>query len=69
MRIGSELCSHAGYAPILAGIQGWGLENGPAVRIGYRVYQARGLDELSIPDVPRLCEYGIEILVVSAHLI
>jgi len=45
------------------------LEEGRALRIGYRIYRAPGLEEPSIPGVPRRCEYGIEILVVLAYLV
>jgi len=47
----------------------WRLEDGRALRIGYRIYRAPGLEEPSIPGVPRRCEYGIEILVVLAYLV
>jgi hypothetical protein len=47
----------------------WRLEDGRAIRIGYRVYRASGQSEPAIPGVPRRCEYGIEILVVLAYLV
>jgi hypothetical protein len=47
----------------------WRLQEGRAIRIGYRIYRAPGLEEPSIPGVPRRCEYGIEILVVLAYLV
>jgi transposase len=47
----------------------WRLEEGRAVRVGYRIYRGRGQDEPTIPGVTRRCEYGIEILVVLAYLV
>lgn len=47
----------------------WRLENGRAIRIGYRVYRTPGESEPTIPGVPRRSEYGIEILVVLAYLV
>jgi transposase len=47
----------------------WRLENGLAVRVGYRIFTAPGHDEPSIPGVTPRCEYGIEILVVLAFLV
>jgi transposase len=47
----------------------WRLEEGRAVRVGYRIYRGRGCDEPSIAGVTRRCEYGIEILVVLAYLV
>jgi hypothetical protein len=47
----------------------WRLEETTrAIRIGYRIYCAPGQAEPTIPGVPRRCEFGIEILVVLAHL-
>jgi len=47
----------------------WRLEEGRAIRIGYRIYRAPGESEPVIPGVSRRCEYGIEILVVLAYLV
>jgi transposase len=47
----------------------WRLENGRAVRIGYRIFAGPGGDEPRIPGVTPRCEYGIEILVVLAFLV
>ena len=47
----------------------WRLENGRAVRVGYRIFTATGYDEPRIPGVTPRCEYGIEILVVLAFLV
>jgi transposase len=47
----------------------WRLEEGRAVRVGYRVFRAPGSDEPPIPGVTPRCEYGIEILVVLAFLV
>lgn len=47
----------------------WRLENGRAVRVGYRIFAAKGYDEPRIPGVTPRCEYGIEILVVLAFLV
>src|SRR6201987_473515 len=47
----------------------WRLEEGRAVRVGYRIYRGHGSEEPSIPGVTRRCEYGIEILVVLAYLV
>ena len=47
----------------------WRLENGRAVRVGYRIFAAKGHDEPRIPGVTPRCEYGIEILVVLAFLV
>jgi transposase len=46
----------------------WRLENGRAVRVGYRVFAGPGGHEPRIPGVTPRCEYGIEILVVLAFL-
>lgn len=47
----------------------WRLEESTrAIRIGYRIYRVAGQAEPSIPGVPRRSEYGIEIMVVLAHL-
>jgi transposase len=47
----------------------WRLENGRAVRVGYRIFAAPGGKEPRIPGVTPRCEYGIEILVVLAFLV
>jgi transposase len=45
------------------------LEDGRAVRVGYRIFAAPGGKEPRIPGVTPRCEYGIEILVVLAFLV
>lgn len=47
----------------------WRLENGQAVRVGYRIFAGPGGKEPRIPGVTPRCEYGIEILVVLAFLV
>jgi hypothetical protein len=47
----------------------WRLEDGRAVRVGYRIFAAPGGQEGRIPGVTPRCEYGIEILVVLAFLV
>jgi transposase len=47
----------------------WRLENGRAVRVGYRIFAGPGGEEPRIPGVTPRCEYGIEILVVLAFLV
>jgi hypothetical protein len=47
----------------------WRLENGRAVRVGYRIFAGPGGKEPRIPGVTPRCEYGIEILVVLAFLV
>jgi hypothetical protein len=47
----------------------WRLENGRAVRVGYRLFGRPGGPEPPIPGVTPRCEYGIEILVVLAFLV
>lgn len=47
----------------------WRLEEGRAVRVGYRIFAAAGHDEPRIPGVTPRCEYGLEILVVLAYLV
>jgi uncharacterized coiled-coil protein SlyX len=47
----------------------WRLENGRAVRVGYRIFAAAGAPEPRIPGVTPRCEYGLEILVVLAFLV
>jgi transposase len=45
------------------------LEDGRAVRVGYRLFAGPGGDEPRIPGVTPRCEYGLEILVVLAYLV
>jgi transposase len=47
----------------------WRLEDGRAVRVGYRIFAGPGGKEPRIPGVTPRCEYGIEILVVLAFLV
>jgi len=47
----------------------WRLEDGRAVRVGYRIFASPGGNEPRIPGVTPRCEYGIEILVVLAFLV
>jgi transposase len=47
----------------------WRLEDGRAVRVGYRIFAGPGGNEPRIPGVTPRCEYGIEILVVLAFLV
>jgi transposase len=47
----------------------WRLEDGRAVRVGYRIFAGPGGPEPRIPGVTPRCEYGIEILVVLAFLV
>jgi transposase len=47
----------------------WRLEDGRAVRIGYRIFATSGGCEPRIPGVTPRCEWGIEILVVLAFLV
>jgi hypothetical protein len=47
----------------------WRLENGRAVRVGYRIFAKPGGPEPRIPGVTPRCEYGLEILVVLAFLV
>jgi len=47
----------------------WRLEDGRAVRVGYRIFAGPGGHEPRIPGVTPRCEYGIEILVVLAFLV
>jgi len=47
----------------------WRLEDGWAVRVGYRIFAGPGGKEPRIPGVTPRCEYGIEILVVLAFLV
>lgn len=47
----------------------WRLEEGRALRVGYRIYAGPGGVEGRIAGVTPRCEYGIEILVVLAFLV
>lgn len=47
----------------------WRIENGKAVRVGYRIFAGPDSKEPPIPGVTPRCEYGIEILVVLAFLV
>ncbi|MGH6628804.1 MAG: IS66 family transposase, partial [Burkholderiales bacterium] len=47
----------------------WRLEDGRAVRVGYRIFAAPGGKEPRIAGVTPRCEYGLEILVVLAFLV
>lgn len=47
----------------------WRLENGRAMRVGYRIFATAGGQEPGIPGVTPRCEYGLEILVVLAFLV
>jgi transposase len=47
----------------------WRLQEGRAVRVGYRIFGRPGQPEPPIPGVTPRCEYGIEILVVLAFLV
>jgi hypothetical protein len=47
----------------------WRLEDGRAVRVGYRIFAGPGGGEPPIPGVTPRCEYGLEILVVLAFLV
>jgi transposase len=47
----------------------WRLEDGRAVRVGYRIFAATGGKEPRIPGVTPRCEYGMEILVTLAFLV
>src|SRR5271154_1347680 len=47
----------------------WRLENGRAVRVGYRIFCGPDGVEPRLPGVTPRCEYGLEILVVLAFLV
>jgi len=47
----------------------WRLENGRAIRVGYRIFAVPGGKEPRLAGVTPRCEYGIEILVVLAFLV
>ena len=47
----------------------WRIEDGKAVRVGYRIFAGPDSQEPRIPGVTPRCEYGIEILVVLAFLV
>jgi transposase len=47
----------------------WRIEDGKAVRVGYRIFAGPDGKEARIPGVTPRCEYGIEVLVVLAFLV
>lgn len=47
----------------------WRIEDGKAIRVGYRIHAGPDGQEPRIPGVTPRCEYGIEILVVLAFLV
>jgi len=47
----------------------WRLQDGRAVRVGYRIFAGPGGQEGRIPGVTPRCEYGVEILVILAFLV
>ena len=47
----------------------WRIEDGKAIRVGYRIHTGPDGKEPRIPGVTPRCEYGIEILVVLAFLV
>jgi transposase len=47
----------------------WHIENGQAVRVGYRVHRQSWKETPRIPGVLPRCEYAIEIHVLLAHLV
>jgi transposase len=47
----------------------WRIEDGKAVRVGYRIFAGPDGKEPRVPGVTPRCEYGIEILVVLAFLV
>lgn len=47
----------------------WRIEDGKAVRVGYRIFAGPDGEEPRIPGVTLRCEFGIEILVVLAFLV
>ena len=47
----------------------WRIEDGKAVRVGYRIFAGPDGKEARIPGVTPRCEYGIEILVILAFLV
>jgi transposase len=47
----------------------WRLEDGRAVRVGYRIFAGPDGKEPRLPGVTPRCEYGLEILVVLAYLV
>ncbi|MCA9182864.1 MAG: transposase, partial [Planctomycetales bacterium] len=47
----------------------WRIEDGKAVRIGYRIYRVAWGETPRIPGVLPRCEYGVEIHVLLAHLV
>ena len=47
----------------------WHMEEGRAVRVGYRIYRSAWSETPRIPGVLPRCEYGIEIHVLLAYLV
>jgi transposase len=47
----------------------WRIEDGKAIRMGYRVYRAAWGETPRVPGVLPRCEYGVEIHVLLAHLV
>lgn len=47
----------------------WRIEDGKAMRVGYRIFAGPDGQEPAIPGVTPRCEYGIEVLVVLAFLV
>lgn len=47
----------------------WRIEDGKAIRVGYRIHAGPDGKEPRIPGVTPRCEYGVEILVVLAFLV
>lgn len=47
----------------------WRIEDGRAVRVGYRIYRLSWQEPPRIPGVLPRCEYGVEIHVLLAHLV
>jgi transposase len=47
----------------------WRLQDGRALRVGYRIFAGPDGKEARIPGVTSRCEYGLEILVVLAFLV
>lgn len=47
----------------------WRIEEGKAVRVGYRIFAGPDGQEARLPGVTPRCEYGIEVLVVLAFLV
>jgi transposase len=47
----------------------WRIEDGKAIRVGYRIHAGPDGQEPRLPGVTPRCEYGIEVLVVLAFLV